>query len=505
MASNQALILRADASADVGAGHVMRCLALAQAWQEAGGSAIFVVTALGTPSLEERLRSEGMEIVRLVAEPGSVHDAVQTAKVAREANASWIAVDDYDGGAGYQRIIKDAGMRLVCVDDFGQSDHYYADVVLNQNLHACEGMYPSREPYTRLLLGTRHVLLRREFLTRKRLVKADVDQPPLILVTLGGFAPGDITSRIVTALQEMKSHHVQIAVVTGYNQANHSASRGVRRNHRLSIQVVPNTTNMAEWMRRATLAISAAGSTSWELAYTRTPGILIVIAENQIPIARELHATGGFVSAGPAASLDFQKIASLAEELLSDRGRLCEMSERAGQIVDGNGVNRVLMHLREERVWLRMARGNDCRLFWEWANDPVARASSLSTKQILLEDHVKWFEEKLEDPRYFMFVACDSEERARGQSRLHIRNPVEAEISVAIDPAERGKGLGGIVIDLSVNKIFHVTRVHTVHAYIKPNNRPSIKAFEKAMFRYVGTEMVKGWEVFHFVRTKHRG
>lgn len=483
---------------------MMRCLALGQAWRDAGGSAIFV-TSLGPSPLLERLKSEGFEIVRSTAQPGSILDAMQTLNVAREANASWTVVDDYRGGADYQKIIKDAGIRLVWIDDSAQSDHYYADVVLNQNLHACEGMYPSREPYTRLLLGTRHVLLRREFLIRKRIAKADVDQPALILVTLGGFASGDMTSRIVQALQGMKSRRIQIALVAGYNQENYGALRGVLENSRMPIRLLPNTANMAEWMRRATLAITAAGSTSWELAYSGTPGVLIVVADNQIPVARELHATGGFISAGRVASVDFQRIAALAFDLLSDRDRLSEMSERARQIVDGNGVNRILGYMRGEGIYLRLAREGDCRLFWEWANDPVTRASSLSTKEILLEDHVKWFDEKLDDPRDLMFVACDLEERPLGQARLHIRNPGEGEISVAMDAAERGKGLGKTVIDLSVNKIFHVTQVHTVHAYIKPNNISSIKAFEKAMFRHVGTETVKGCEVFHFVRTKNRG
>lgn len=504
MASTQPLILRADASPSAGAGHVMRCLALAQAWRGVGGSAIFV-TPLGASPLQERLKSEGFETVRSTAPPGSVVDAMRTADIAREVDARWVVVDDYHGDAGYQKILKDAGLRLMWIDDSSYSAHYYADVVLNQNLHACEAMYASRETYTRLLLGTRHVLLRREFLMRKPPAKANVEQSRLILVTLGGFAPGSLACRIVTALQQVKSRQVQVALVGGYTQANHSALRGLRGKSRLPTQLVATAANMAEWMRRATLAISAAGSTSWELAYSGTPGILIAVAENQIPIAGELHATGAFISVGPASSVDFHKIGSLTEELLSDPERVAEMSQRAKKIVDGDGVSRVVGHLRADGVYLRVARENDCSLFWEWANDPVTRGSSLSTEQILLEDHVKWFDEKLHDPRHFMFVACRLDDRPVGQSRLHLRHSGEAEISIAMDPAERGKGLGAIVIDLSVRRIFHQTRVHTVHAYIKPSNRPSIKVFEKAMFEYMRTEKVKGWEVFHFVRTKNRG
>jgi len=83
------LLIRADASTEIGNGHVMRCLALAQAWQHAGGHPTFV-TATESPIIEARLRSEGMRILHLQGHPGSRDDARFTVDLANQLNAAWL-------------------------------------------------------------------------------------------------------------------------------------------------------------------------------------------------------------------------------------------------------------------------------------------------------------------------------------------------------------------------------------------------------------------------------
>jgi spore coat polysaccharide biosynthesis predicted glycosyltransferase SpsG len=131
---NKCLVIRVDASTQMGTGHLMRCLALGQAWRDSGGHAIFAM-AMEAPKLEMRLQAEGMEVIHLSARPGSDDDAIQTAHLARRRDASWIVADGYHFGANYQRTIKEAGLRLLFIDDDGQAEHS-ADIVLNQNLHA---------------------------------------------------------------------------------------------------------------------------------------------------------------------------------------------------------------------------------------------------------------------------------------------------------------------------------------------------------------------------------
>src|SRR5262249_53524847 len=153
-----------DAGPATGTGHVMRCLALAQAWQEAGGDAT-LASAHPLGGLESRLHSDGIGNRYLAAStsPGSLQNAEQKIALASLYGEEWIVLDGYVFSSSYQRALKSAGLRLLVLDDFGHAEHYCADLVLNQNLHAHERLYARREADTRLLLGTRFALLRREF------------------------------------------------------------------------------------------------------------------------------------------------------------------------------------------------------------------------------------------------------------------------------------------------------------------------------------------------------
>jgi len=181
---NGVLLVRVDSGINIGSGHVMRCLALAQAWQDDAGDVVFVL-ATESPNAEARLTAEGFEVVYINAKPGSAEDARLTTKLAHKYGASWVVVDGYHFDGDYQKIIKEAGLNLLFIDDYGHADYYPADIVLNQNIHADEDLYRNRASYTKLLLGTRYVLLRREFLRWQGYKREMPDIAPICLSRWG--------------------------------------------------------------------------------------------------------------------------------------------------------------------------------------------------------------------------------------------------------------------------------------------------------------------------------
>jgi len=341
------LLLRADANMRIGAGHLMRCLALAQAWQEAGGNAVFLMDKK-TPALEARLQSDGMEIAYLTAQPGSADDAGQTVKLAREFGSQWVAVDGYHFDADYQKAIKEAEFKLLFIDDYGHADYYFADLVLNQNLHADATIYVRREPYTELLLGTSYVLLRREFLKWRGWERAISEIAHKVLVTLGGGDPDNITLKVIRALQHIEIDGLEVHVVIGETNPHYEILRAAVNDSQLPMHLERNVKDMPDLMAWADVAISAGGSTSWEMAFMGLPNIILILAENQRLTAELLDRRGASLNLGWHQEVSSTRIAEGLEELSMSSARRVAMSVRCVELVDGKGAERIVQKIRAD-------------------------------------------------------------------------------------------------------------------------------------------------------------
>jgi len=336
------MFLRADASPAIGAGHVMRCLALAKAWQSAGGSVTYMMAEC-IPALEGRLAREGIAQRRIAAPPGSARDAEQTVAEALQANAAWVGVDGYGFDPDYVRRLKSAGLRILFFDDDGRFSFYPADVVLNQNISADPGMYDKREPSTQLLLGTDYVLLRPEFLAEQEAR----EHPAIgrkILVTMGGSDPDNVTQKAVLALANVKKDIEAKIVVGGGNPWQGELLALTDRLPR-GVRLERSPQNMAALMSWADVAVSAAGSTCWELAYMGLPSIVITLSADQQGIANALAERGIATSLGWHANLSGERISTAIDVLLENRNQRVAMSERGRQVVDGRGAARVVEFL----------------------------------------------------------------------------------------------------------------------------------------------------------------
>jgi UDP-2,4-diacetamido-2,4,6-trideoxy-beta-L-altropyranose hydrolase len=334
------LLIRADGYEALGTGHVMRCLALGQAWQDTGG-AVHLAAARLTPTLKQRLADERVTVVDLDEAPGSPADAAATVGCARAAGADWIVADGYAFGAAYQRAIKDAGLRLLLLDDYGHADHYHADLVLNQNLHAEPETYARRDAETRLLLGTAYALLRREFLKwigHERHIPATARR---LLVTFGGTDPHDLAALAIRAVHRLEAPVPETTVVAGSAELQARlaplADDGPGR-----IEVLGHVTDMPELMARADLAVATAGSTSWERALLKLPSLVVVVAENQRPIGRALQRAGAALDLGWWSDVREPALADAVRAAALDAALRQRQARAGGALVDGCGARRTL-------------------------------------------------------------------------------------------------------------------------------------------------------------------
>jgi UDP-2,4-diacetamido-2,4,6-trideoxy-beta-L-altropyranose hydrolase len=494
---SRSLLFRADASVSIGTGHVMRCLALAQAWQDAGGRAVFAM-AESTPAIQMRLAAESCEVMSISSPAGTAEDARQTIGLAREQKSDWVVVDGYHFTADYQRALKDGGLKLLFLDDYGHAQNYSADLVLNQNVSAGESLYANREPQTRLLLGTRYCLLRRQFAAWRNWQREVLPECRRILVTMGGSDPENLTARVIEALALARLESVEATVVIGGSNPHFARLQSLATRSGGRITMRRDVSNMAEQMAASDVAVSAAGSTCWELCLLGLPALLIDVADNQTEVARELDRRGCAIHVGDR-TVTAGAIADRLNQLVFTRDLRLSLSKRSRELVDGEGALRVVSVLRgANNVRLRGARPDDVRLLWEWANDPEVRAASFSSAPIPWETHVAWFAEKIDRSGSLIFIAEDEGGTPFGQIRFDLKGG-EAELNLSLAKEKRGMGLAVPLIEAGTREILGCTECERVHAYVKPQNAASARAFERAGFVRVGVEQVREHIAVHFI------
>lgn len=485
------LVIRVDASTQIGTGHLMRCLALAQAWKDTGGKVAFI-TACQSESLLQRLREEGFDIHLLARPYPDAGDWEYTKNILAAYPSAWVVLDGYHFDGVYQQWVKEAGHQLLVIDDMAHLKHYYADIVLNQNLRAEQLPY-SCEPYTCLLLGTRYVLLRREFLTWIGWKREVPEVARRVLVTLGGGDPENYTLKVVQALQRVDVPALEATVVIGASNPHAETLQASIRQGSPPIRLVSKVKNMTELMAWADVAVASAGTTTWELLFLGTPILALISAYNQQYVAEQIQVHKVGKNLGEIDDISTETLVETITLFLRDFDSRAKACENAQQIVDGQGVQRVMAFMQKTesfRVRLRPATLDDCRLVWEWSNDPAARAASFSSKAIGWEEHVTWFKTKLCSPCCHHYIVLNERNLAIGQVRFDIEGN-RAEISISIGSRFRGQGYGAEAIRLASERLFCETGVIRINAHIKQGNETSVRAFAKAGYVEIGVKVVK--------------
>ncbi len=510
------LLFRTDASVRMGTGHVMRCLALAQAWQDAGGRAVFAM-AEATPAIQARLGGQSCEIIGVTHPAGSMADSHQLSAYAVERNADWVVVDGYQFGSEYQRRLKEAGARVLFLDDYGHCEHYFADLVLNQNAGFDESIYQHREAYTRLLLGPSYCLLRREFSVWRNWKRELAPTCSHLLVLMGGSDPDNLSARVIQSLRLAETEGIGTTIVVGGSSPHFSALEEEAARSGQKITVLRDAADMPGLMAAADVAVSAAGSTCWELCLLGLPALLIDVAANQTALARELDRQGCAIHVGNH-QFTSETLASKLRQLVNSFELRMSLSQRARRLVDGAGASRVVdalrggisgdpsrrpatdggPHVHAPNLRMRRARPEDARLLWEWVNDPEVRQASFSSAQIAWETHVDWFSNRL-DSRDCLLLIAENDGSPCGQIRFEASGDGEWDVGVSVPKGRRGLGLASQIIATGAQQLLAEHHGTRIHAYVKAANQASIRAFERAGFRRIGSEEVRGHAAVHLL------
>jgi RimJ/RimL family protein N-acetyltransferase len=262
------------------------------------------------------------------------------------------------------------------------------------------------------------------------------------------------------------------------------------------IRLINDATNVPELMTWADIAVTGAGTTFWEMCFLGLPAILLVLAENQEGVAAAADERGIASNLGRGTEVSASAVAGKLAELVSSHERRVGQSEKGRKLVDGRGAERVVAFLSD--LELRRTAESDCEIFWEWANDPGARAASFRNKAISWEDHTQWFRAKLADPQAILYTVTNKGGLPMGEVRYQIEGK-RAVLSISLDAGFRGCGLGQKIVAVATEKLFQDSAIEFVDAYVKPTNDASLKLFTGAGFLLFPSEAIEGQEAVHFV------
>ncbi len=326
----------------------MRCLALAEAWEEAGGPVHFM-TATAAPSMDARIREVG-GLSEPVGKTGSVEDADATAALARGMKAGWVVADGYDFGEAFEARLVSAEVNVLTLDDLGERADFAGQGILNQNAYADEALYAKATVPVLRLFGSRYALMRREFRDRRDPPRRHLPRARRLLVSMGGGDFRGVSPVVLDALNFLRAPGLECTLLVGPNNPFRGALEEKARVSRIPVRVEVATRDMAGWMAWADAAVQAGGSTVWESCRMGLPSLIVCLAENQRRIVESAARAGAGEDLGWYHELNAETLSVRIEALLADEGRRAAMSAAASALVDGQGAFRVRDALLEALI-----------------------------------------------------------------------------------------------------------------------------------------------------------
>lgn len=496
--------LRTDASAIIGTGHLKRCLSLAVALREVGAEVRLVTRHLGL-DIERMMHGSDVEQVLLPA-PASTgspqiadetvphagwagiswhDDAEQTAEALAGWPCTWMVVDHYAFDARWHRqVALRLGARIAAIDDLADRD-MAVDVLIDHNHSADHRIkYAGRLADKALLLGgPRFALLGSAYADLQALCVEE------FVVSIGIFMGGvDAANLSALALRACREHAgftgpIEIAATHTYP---HLAALAELSKQWPPTTITVDSPDLAGFFSRHGLQIGAGGGATWERCRAGAPTLALVGANNHRAVVPTLAEIGAGASLAEDAPLDPNTVGRAIASLLCDAARRRALAQRARSLVDGLGARRGALALAAESLAVRAAQSDDAARSFEWRNNPETRSVSRDQNEIDWSDHVQWLARTMSDPTQYLMMGHVGDVDV-GVIRFELRGDDSYEVSLYLDPALYGLGLGARLLARGEAALAaHYDGGLVLSATVLEGNEVSRRLFARAGYQFDG-------------------
>lgn len=483
---NMKIFILTEGNQCAGFGHITRCTSLYQAFEAKGFQPELIVD--GDDTIKWLLTDKKYEVFNWRTEHERLFNFI--------ADADILIVDSYLAKYELYWKLSEVVKTPVYIDDNLRID-YPKGIVVNGTVFAEKFNYPDRNGVV-YLLGSRYAMLRKEFwdVTEKKLKESS----DTVMITLGGDDVNEMTPKILGLLNADSPELIK-KVIIGRGFQNIDDIKELQ-DERTDLIYFPDAEGMKRAMLESDIAISAGGQTLYELVRIGVPTIAIAVADNQMNNIRGWLDAGLIEYAGWWNDRDTtSNVISCLERLRRHhiKDRIFETGRR---LVDGQGAKRVVkecvgLSLAED-VTIREASYEDMYEVYSLSNERGVREFSFNSRRIPLEEHKRWFVQKLQDKNSLLLVA-ELGVAFIGQVRFDMIGS-KAVVSISLKEEYRGIGIGKHVIGKAISYLkSHSPNVNLVRAYIMKNNLSSQNFFRDVGFRHSVDIVIKGQNACEFL------
>lgn len=339
------IYIRIDVNSQIGMGHAMRCLSIADALRSLGKDVTFITADNKGQAL---LKERGYDMVCLDGRWNAPEQELEELLKFIQTNpAEYMIVDKYEVTEKYLNKISKV-IKVVYIDDLNQFI-YPCDCLIAYANYYEKFQYPKHYKDTKLLLGTKYVPLRQEYSDQKRKKINSVGNKVVFLS--GGTDNYSVTMTFVRELMKQKVLDIYyIRIICGAFHKDIEQLRSLAEDYENNIEILVQVKDMWNHMQWADIAVSAGGTTLYELSACGTPFITYTIADNQFDNVRCFERENHIYYAGDMRKDPENNMKNLVCELnllRNDSKRREEISKSLQQLVDGNGSMRIAEALSE--------------------------------------------------------------------------------------------------------------------------------------------------------------
>jgi UDP-2,4-diacetamido-2,4,6-trideoxy-beta-L-altropyranose hydrolase len=482
------IVFRVDSSDIIGTGHLMRCLTLAEALRKKGANCIFICRN-HPKNIYFLIKDKGfslhlLETLSDINQPldnwlgvGQLEDAQQTVEVIKNLTAipDWLIIDHYGIDITWEQQLKEYVKKIMVIDDLANRSHY-CDVLLDQSYthrwNRYEGLVPDD---CCVLLGPEYAILRPEFLKARQQIEKR-GRPPFdpskVFIFFGGVDQENYTGKALDILPKIGNFAPE--VVIGIQNPHRERIQQQMQNFptgELHIQI----DNMAEIMMRCSWYLGAGGSVTWERMCLGLTGIVVAIANNQIPVSTAL------------ASDNFHILINSIQDISKDRlhdffVQIPELQIWNMNLVSTYGLDKICLRvfgeINLEKLTIRNVTIQDIFTLFLWANDPKVRNNSFNANPISLVEHRQWFLQRLKGSSTKFYI-LEYGHLPVGQIRFDLDQSIWF-IDYSISSFLRGYGVGQVLLQKGEEALQKATRNSIkIQAKVKKTNLASLTCLKR--------------------------